>query len=137
MPYRIRPPWAYHATYALRVALYISMASVGLLAALNVPDILDANINVILSQMWGYLTFASSILAALGVLYRKYRIEIVALPFIITGMLIRLTTLIHVSIEYGGRHTYIALILAVILLFALRLTELLAHASNLRKEHLQ
>ena len=113
------------------------MASVGLLAALNVPDILDANINVILSQMWGYLTFASSILAALGVLYRKYRIEIVALPFIITGMLIRLTTLIHVSIEYGGRHTYIALILAVILLFALRLTELLAHASNLRKEHLQ
>lgn len=135
MPYRFQPQWAYITVHALRVLAYVAIAVAGVGAFMYSPDVLNTDLTYILAQLWGYMTFMSAIVASIGVMYREYRIEMVVLPFMITGMMIYFVTLTASVIAFGGSFTYLALIVTLCIVIILRLVELLAHSFNLRKQH--
>ena len=137
MVYHMQPKWASVSVQTIRVLIYVGVVVAGVTTLLIVPELLPMyQISYWLTSVWGVLISAFALCAAYGVSSRKYRFELAALPFILTGLITFNVFSVYISVFYTPTLvTYIAFVATLSLYILMRTVELLAKASRLRREH--
>ena len=138
------PKWAVIAIMCLRSLSYIFVGLGGAAAVWIQPDSLSYYLPRGISIAWGSLLMAGAGTALVGVAARKFRFELSALPFIVTGLAIYSVVVINLALKVEVRYAQtfallsllvLCALLSLLVLCALRLVELLSISEKLRKMH--
>lgn len=85
-PYK--PLWLHRLLISLRLVFYAFAAVSGFGALFLTPTSLSSTITSYITKAWGGTVLLFALIAIVGVVLEQYRLEFVALPFIVAGVVI-------------------------------------------------
>ena len=135
VPYTTEPPWARRVLYCVRAAAYSMLLTSGVGAWLLTPTTVADRLPPGLSAAWGLIAVGGGALALFGSLTRRYRWELVGLPFLTTAFMIYAGSVWHIVIGAPTRLAQSAAITGLLALLVIRYVDLLRVSRRLRAEH--
>lgn len=136
MPFRDLSRRAELVLRALLVTAYLAAAYAGAAALLWPPSTIEPALGMVLARVWAGLALLGGVVCAVAVLTARYRVEWVAVWYVVTGVTIYAATVWHLAATATtSRQTQAAALTALAWLLLYRGTELTARAARLRRRH--